>query len=365
MADPIFLINPATKEPTKMNSISFSEIGITERADLEQWIINHSEMLGEKLLIITSEFDRFDKSNSRLDLLALDSMGALVVVELKLDASRSLADLQAIRYAAFCSTMTIDNLIGVFAEFEDITADEATKRICDFLNVDEAPELNSRPRIILAAGSIDDQELTSSVLWLRSFGVDISCLELTPYQLSNSEIVLVPRTIIPIPEAKEYLVNVQQKEAYQIMKEREMSEYSKLLMAISQKFNDLGARFKANSAPSIRYLYLKTDSLRVHYSWQIKKRESILEVGVYFETYDLESNLELLDIIKSNESVVRKDVDLDLKIERFGKKSAKAAYILPLKSDILSSDNVAEAADIMKILIDRTWPLLEPIVKGS
>ena len=295
--------------------------------------------------------------------MALDSIGGLVIIELKLDVSRSLADLQAIRYAAFCSTMTVDNLIELSAEFEGSTKEAANQRICDFLEMDEAPELNSRPRIILAAGSIDDQELTSSVLWLRSFGIDISCLELTPYQLSNSELILVPRTIIPIPEAKEYLVNIQQKEASQIMKAREMSVYSKLLMAISTQFNNLEAQFKASSEPSVRYLYLKTDSTRVHYAWQIRKRESVLEVGVYFETYDLGGNLQLVNIIESNASIVQKDVDLDLKIERFGKKSAKASFQLPLKSDILSSDNVAKAADTMKILLDRTWPLLEPIVK--
>jgi hypothetical protein len=346
-----------------MDSVSFSEIGIKERADLEQWIINHPEMLGEKLLIMTSEFDGFDKSNSRLDILAIDASGGLVVIEIKLDANRSLADLQAIRYAAFCSAMTIDNLIGIYAKFEGLSGEAASQRICDFLDVNEAPELNNRPRIILAAGSIEDQELTSSVLWLRSFGMDISCVELTPYRLSNAEIILVPRTIIPIPEAKEYLVNIQQKEVSQIIQTREQSEYSKLLMAIAQEFNNLGAQFTANNKPIVRYLYLDTSTSRVHYAWQIRKREAALEVGVYFESLDLKRNLELLDLMLSNETSIRKDTNLEFKIERFGKISAKAAFRLPLLSDIPSGDNVKRAADTMKMLIDRTWPLLGPLVK--
>ena len=64
--------------------------------------MDRPEVLGEPLLLITSEFEESDK---RLDLLLLDRSARLVVAELKLDASGTLADQQAIRYAAFCSTI--------------------------------------------------------------------------------------------------------------------------------------------------------------------------------------------------------------------------------------------------------------------
>lgn len=48
MTDPIFLVDSVTQEPIKLGPASFSEIGIKEREDLEQWIINHSEMLWRK-----------------------------------------------------------------------------------------------------------------------------------------------------------------------------------------------------------------------------------------------------------------------------------------------------------------------------
>lgn len=41
--------------------------------------------LDEELLIIQKEFDGFDGTNERLDLLALDRSGALVIIENKLD----------------------------------------------------------------------------------------------------------------------------------------------------------------------------------------------------------------------------------------------------------------------------------------
>ena len=58
---------------------------------------------------------------------------------------------------------------------EKITKENAEAKIREFLLVegDELPDLGDKPRIILAAGSIDDQELTSTVIWLRKFEIDI------------------------------------------------------------------------------------------------------------------------------------------------------------------------------------------------
>jgi len=217
MADSIFLIDNETQDPIKVEPVSYADIGIKERGDLEQWVIDHPELLGEELLVITSEFDRFDKTHRRLDILALDSDGVLVVIELKLDVNRSLADQQAIRYAAFCSTIKTKDLVIFLAKRLNVTLEDASTKISEFLGVEELPALGNHPRIILAAGSLDDSELTSSVLWLRTFGVDISCVELTPYRLpKSSQIILVPRTIIPLPEAIDYVVSVEQKEAEEV-----------------------------------------------------------------------------------------------------------------------------------------------------
>jgi hypothetical protein len=223
MADLIFLIDQDTKEPLKVEPVSFAEIGIKEREDLEKWVIDYPDLLGEDLLVITSEFDKFDKTHRRLDILALDSnlssdlKGTLVVIELKLDANRSLADQQAIRYAAFCSTMKMEDIVELLAKRIEVDPEDASAKICEFLGVDELPNLGNHPRIILAAGSLDDQELTSTVLWLRTFRVDISCIELTPYRLpKTSQIILVPRIIIPLPEAIDYVISVEQKDASEV-----------------------------------------------------------------------------------------------------------------------------------------------------
>lgn len=255
MTSYIYVVNPTTQEPEKVEPASFLDIGVKERADLEQWVIKHPELLGERLLVITSEYDKFDGSNRRLDVLALDANGVLVIVELKLDASRSLADLQAIHYAAFCSTMAMDSLVEELANFDASTKEEASEKICKFLRTDELPTLGNRPRVILAAGSINDQELTSCVLWLRSFGVDISCVELTPYRMPASpQIILVPRVVIPVPEAREYLIGIEQKEVVQSRQTKDKSMSTELLQAVTEEFNKLGMSFRASGKPSDGYI---------------------------------------------------------------------------------------------------------------
>ena len=46
MADLIFVVDPESKEPIRVEPVSFSEIGVKERENLEQWVINHPELLG-------------------------------------------------------------------------------------------------------------------------------------------------------------------------------------------------------------------------------------------------------------------------------------------------------------------------------
>ncbi|MGW8258339.1 MAG: hypothetical protein ACWGMZ_12705 [Thermoguttaceae bacterium] len=79
MGDFIYIVNPVTGKLTKVLPVSFSEIGVKERQNLEEWVIANPDMLGEDLLVITSEFSSFDKSSRRIDILALDKRSGRTV----------------------------------------------------------------------------------------------------------------------------------------------------------------------------------------------------------------------------------------------------------------------------------------------
>jgi RecB family endonuclease NucS len=83
----MYRINHQTNRITKLKEMSFSELGYTERNHLQEWLANQPDALGEELLIIQKEFDGFDDTKERLDLLAIDKQGSLVIIENKLDDS--------------------------------------------------------------------------------------------------------------------------------------------------------------------------------------------------------------------------------------------------------------------------------------
>jgi hypothetical protein len=53
--------------------------------------------------------------------------------------------------------------------------------------------------------------VTNTALWLtRNFGLDITCVQLMPYEIGG-EVVLTSSVLIPLPEAADYEVRVQEK----------------------------------------------------------------------------------------------------------------------------------------------------------
>jgi hypothetical protein len=212
----IFSIAGGLNKAKKINPGSFVDLNIWERQHIEEWIRTNPEMLGEDLLIVNIEFDRFANSSDRLDVLAVDRSGNLVVIELKRDPASGYADLQAIRYAAMVSSMTIDLLLPYYISYrkkyyeETLSEGEAQDQIVEFVESDTFSELSSKPRIILCSEGFS-QEITATVLWLRESGIDISCVKITPYKL-NEDIIIVPKVLIPLEEAKQYLIDIKRKE---------------------------------------------------------------------------------------------------------------------------------------------------------
>lgn len=113
----MFLVNSKNKTTEVVNEISFKAVGLKERSDLQEWIANNPNMLGEDLLIIQKEFDGFNDTNERLDLLALDREGNLVVIENKLDDSGRNVVWQAIKYAGYCSSLKKEDIRSIFQQY--------------------------------------------------------------------------------------------------------------------------------------------------------------------------------------------------------------------------------------------------------
>jgi hypothetical protein len=150
-----FAIDLGSGRAEAMEDVSLAALGLKEREDLQRWITEHPEIVGERLLVVTSEFDRWEirqqKVADRLDVLLLAADGAPVVAELKRDRAVDTVDLQALKYAAYSAQLTLDDLAEEFARYHDSELEEARARL-----VDHAPSLEERGpgriRIRLIAG---------------------------------------------------------------------------------------------------------------------------------------------------------------------------------------------------------------------
>ncbi len=194
----------------ELETTSFEAQGILERSDMQRLLREQPEVIEESLFILAEEYGDWEESRRRIDLLALDKEGRLVVVELKRSDQQSMMDLQAIRYAAMVANMTWDQV--VVAHEEDTRKSrqvgyEADLQIRIHLKQEDVdvPMINTTsPRIILVSADFS-KELTHSILWLNQVGLNITCVKLQPCKLGD-EVFLERSQVIPTPKAEEFQV---------------------------------------------------------------------------------------------------------------------------------------------------------------
>lgn len=232
----MFTVNHQTNRISPVKTKRFSELGFTERKHLQLFtrsglrLAHEPSALGEELLIIQKEFDGFalfpfvlDASRERLDLLALDKDGNLVIIENKLDDSGRDVVWQALKYASYCASLTKAQIVDIYQQYldryEPVTGEvnllNASARICEFLDAPDLDELKlnlgNSQRIMLVAANFR-KEVTSTALWLLGQGISIACFKITPYSLGEQLLINIDQ-IIPTPEAKELMIGINAKEA--------------------------------------------------------------------------------------------------------------------------------------------------------
>ena len=220
----MFRIDTKTNRIVEIKQVSFSELGYTERHHLQEWLANQPDALDEELLIIQKEFDGFDDTRERLDLLAIDKNGNLVVIENKLDDSGRDVVWQALKYASYCSTLSKSQIAEIYQRYLDKhkAGQDAKTLICDFLGEEEFTEVVLNPgndqRLIMVAGQFR-KEVTSTVLWLLKHHVFVKCFRATPFK-DGENLFLTVEQVIPLPEAEELMIGISEKEVEEQSSER-------------------------------------------------------------------------------------------------------------------------------------------------
>jgi hypothetical protein len=197
----------------KLDERLFSDLKIREREHLQEWIAHNPDVLGEDLLIIQKEFDGFSDTQERLDLLALDKMGRIVIIENKLDDTGRDVVWQALKYTSYCSTLTTEQIVKIYQSYLDKNeGGNARENLQDFLEYDnEELILNDGDQRIMLVANKYRKEVTSTVLWLLEHDIQVQCFKATPYS-KDEELFLDLRQIIPLPETEEFMIDMKEKE---------------------------------------------------------------------------------------------------------------------------------------------------------
>lgn len=207
---------------TVVPATGFAEQGIWERRDLQRVLRDQISTIDDGLLVVAEEFGDFEGSGRRIDLLCVDREATLVVVELKRGTDGGHLELQALRYAAMVSAMTFDELVSVYqrhlTKVAPDQAEEARTTLIEWLDDDTVetsrdaePVLSSAVRIVLVSAGFN-QEITTTVLWLNQvYGLDITCIRLTPYRLADQLLIDITQ-LIPLPGAEELTVRLRKRD---------------------------------------------------------------------------------------------------------------------------------------------------------
>lgn len=211
----MYRINKSLNSIQRLEKKSFSGLGFRERDHLQEWIAKQPDVLGEDLLIIQKEFSGFSDTQERLDLLALDKQGALVIIENKLDDTGRDVTWQALKYASYCSGLSKSNISNIYQNYLDKVQPgaKAEDLLCEFFGNQDFADITLNKgvtqRIILIAANFR-KEVTSTVLWLLNFKVRLQCFRATPYAMGD-ELFLNVEQIIPTQDTEEYMIGMAEK----------------------------------------------------------------------------------------------------------------------------------------------------------
>jgi hypothetical protein len=254
----MYLINKIENRIAKLNEKSFLELGFRERDHLQEWLANTPEALGEEILIIQKEFDGFNDTNERLDLLGIDKQGNLVIIENKLDDTGRDVTWQVLKYASYCSTLKKEQIRRIYQDYLDKQGSKTTaeENLIEFFDANDFQEisLNSgqTQRIIMVARSFR-KEVTSTVLWLMNYKLRIQCFRVTPYQLEN-QLFLNIEQIIPMKDAEDYVISMADKTQEDINTQEELKSRHLLRLEfwkqLLQKANSNNLSSFQNISPS-------------------------------------------------------------------------------------------------------------------
>ncbi|MBD3636815.1 MAG: DUF4268 domain-containing protein [Crocinitomicaceae bacterium] len=324
----MYLINQNENKIIEIAKRTFSDLGFKERENLQEWLADNPAALGDEFLIIQKEFSGFNDTNERLDLLALDKEGNLVIIENKLDDSGKDVTWQCLKYASYCSSLKKSQIIKIFQDYllkfgSDEKAEDLISEFYDGVEVEELV-LNSgmTQRLILVSGNFR-KEVTSTVMWLLNYGVRVQCFQVTPYSLQD-QLFLNVEQILPVKEAQEFSISMAEKTQEDIASKEEMKNRHVVRIKFWQKvINEMNKKsnlYQNISAGKYNWIGAGSGVRGVGYNFAATKK--YFRAEVYIDRGEQYENEFIFEFLLSKKKEIEQIFGRSLEWERLENKRA-------------------------------------------
>lgn len=324
----MYIINKNENELSEIDSITFSEAGFKERKNLQEWIAKDPMCLGEELLIIQKEFSGFDDTKERLDLLALDKSGNLVIIENKLDSTGKDVVWQALKYVSYCSSLSVEDIETMYADYlESINSQESAKDLLmEFFDGEEYAEkinIGYSQRMVLVSGNYR-KEVTSTVMWLLNNGIDIICFKATPYKIKE-EYIIDFKQIIPLEEAEEFMIKIAEKQKKEVLSQRVRGSRQEKIKSFWAEFLDASSksdqtRHLTENLTARSEMWIPVSLGKGGISLNLVVSGKYVRAEIYINRGDKNVNKDIYDIFERDKEQIEQETGLQFTWERMDDK---------------------------------------------
>lgn len=182
-------------EADKINQINKDKLDYERR--LEKWLIEDISVISSNLVVIGSQI--FTPFGKIIDILALNSVGEIIIIELKRDKTYREVIAQSLDYATWVKELDYEDLNGILNKYSDSAIKDIGELFSATFNTDaEEVEFNSDHKMLIVGSEIDDSTVRIiNYLSSEPYSVNINAVNFNYFKDENGNEFLAQSFIIP------------------------------------------------------------------------------------------------------------------------------------------------------------------------
>lgn len=237
-------------QPAALEPVPFQ--GRVSELTLEKWIVENPDLVGEPLLVLGHQLAEFEEDKDRLDILALDRSGEIVLIELKVSDDFRVTDLQALAYAGAYARRSSKDLartlqrhlqkqantaaqpaaggapvataaagdgngsgpVGAAPAAPTITFDEAAAKIAAFIEVEDFGDWQPSQHVrIKLVGPNFPRRVLQTVKWLGDvYSVRLEAITVRLFETAPQKFSLAFERLLPLPAEEDFDMTIRERE---------------------------------------------------------------------------------------------------------------------------------------------------------